>query len=314
MISTELQGPYIQHQVHQKKSFKLLFLKFLFPFYPIKIRHTTHLLVLLALMIAFRIVTQLFSIPLGPTMRIGVTWIPITIMGWIFGPIIGIPLGFLTDTITWAMGGGVWFWMYAIQESLIMIVAGIVAGIYHLRLNAKSWIWDLIFNQIVIVGFLGIGIFSLIYFGKNNFIENNGKTNNAANIFGLGIDSTQILTATTLAVFFVVMEIIMFYFLRQHIKHKKNPRLFLYVSLLVPLLSILFSFVMGTISIIELLNFLSNGRPNNNLINFGAYYYLVPRVLKEIFRDPILILVIVGVLRLAEPNLKQIRNKINNQW
>lgn len=303
-------------------SFKKTFLRFLFPFFPIRLSQTTHLLVLLALMVSLRIITKFFTFPVGPVMRAGITWVPIAMIGWIYGPVLGIFLGIFTDTITWMMSSGTWFWMYALIEPAIMVVAGMIGSIYRLRLYSTKWIYDLIFHQTVLIVFLVISFFGLIYYGTNSFISSNGKFNKGLDLFGLTFKSpqlitkwTQILTGSVLISFFVIIEIIVLYYLTKHVKNKQNPCLFLYVSLLMPLLSVLFSFLLGTIAAIEFFNFLHHGKKeNNNLVNFGFYYYLIPRVIKEVVRNPILIAITIAVLKLVEPNLKQIYNKLRNQW
>lgn len=84
------------------------------------------------------------------------------IMGWFYGPIVGIFLGAVSDTLCYFIAsGGIWFWMYAIQEPIVCFLSGIFAGIYNyrVRLDKKSVTFDLIFNQITIFIF---GIFSYV--------------------------------------------------------------------------------------------------------------------------------------------------------
>lgn len=196
--------------------------------------------------------------------------------------------------------------MYAIQEPLITMLAGLIGGIYHLRRDKQGYLFDYLFNQIVIIGFTAFGIFSLIKYGSLNFSE-------SFDPLGTGVLTTQILTITCLSAFFIISEIFLNFFLIKNFKNKKSPKLFLYVSLLSVLLSIIFSLILGTLSAVEYYRFLHKGNYSKNFITYGAYYYLIPRVVKETFKLPFMILIIVGVLKLSEPNILKIRQHCFNK-
>lgn len=82
---------------------------------------------------AVRLLLQFFSIPLGPALRVSLTWAPTMVIGWIFGPVMGVFVGVVNDSLALAISGGVWFWLYAIQEPLLTMLAGVVGGVYRLR-------------------------------------------------------------------------------------------------------------------------------------------------------------------------------------
>lgn len=294
-----------QFLINKKKKLKVI--NFFFPFYPLKVKNVTNLMVLLAALMAIRFLTQLFSLPIGPTLRLSLNWVPASIIGWLFGPVIGFFTGAVIDTLTFFVQGGVWFWMYAIQEPLITMLAGLISGIYHLRKDKQGYLFDYLFNQIVIIAFTAFGIFSLIKYGDLNF-------SNSFDPIGAGVLTTQILTITCLSVFFVISEVFLNVFLIRSYKNNKSPKLFLYVSLLSVLLSIIFSLVLGTLSAIEYYRFLHKGSYSKNFIIYGAYYYLIPRVVKETFKLPFMVLIIVGVLKLSEPNILKIRQHYFNKW
>jgi len=131
--------------------------KFFFPFSPIKSFRSIRLLFLIAILIALRIVFCFTVIPLKPIgLSISLSWLPVMVLGWYFGPIAGLILGFITDTLSFlVMGGGIWFWMYAIQEPIVGLISGLVAGYVRFRKSKEIkniWI-DITISEIVTVGF-----------------------------------------------------------------------------------------------------------------------------------------------------------------
>lgn len=292
----------------KKKSFKYKLKFFCFPFFPIKLKNTIHLITLLACLIAIRFITQLFSIPVGPSLRISFNWIPMVLIGWLFGPIFGIFIGFITDSITFFISGSIWFWMYAIQEPLIMMFSGIIGSIYRFKKETKNWKWDYSFFQIILLLFLFIAIFVLVRFASNEF------TNSNINPLGMSKKSTVILTSSCLIIFFVIVQTIVILFLFLNKLYRKEFVLFIYVTLLSILLSMFFSFILGTISAIYYFSYISNNNPPSNIIKYGAYYFLIPRVVKESFKVPLNIIILFSVLKIAEPNILLIKQMSYQKW
>ena len=226
-----------------------------------------------------------------------------------FGPVLSLLIGIIVDSITFFISGGVWFWMYAIQEPLIMMLAGIIGSIYRLRLNGKSIIYDYFVFQIITLIFLITGIVVLLQY---SYIELN---NNSVDILGVDKNVTLTLTLTSLITFFVVVQTILHLIVFRNKVNKKYPKLFIYVGLLGMLLSIIFSFVLGTVAAINYYYYISgSNEPSSNFVLYGAYYYLIPRVIKETFKIPFFVLILTGIIKLAEPNLALIKQMKYQKW
>lgn len=135
--------------------------------------------------------------------------------------------------------------MYAIQEPLIACLAGIIAGIYNLRKNIKSYFWDYLFFQTISILFLVISILVLLNFASSKF----DKT--SFDFLGLSRVDTVWLTLSCLILFFVIAQVVLHTLLLYKKFYVKEIILFIYVSLLGMLLSIIFSFILGTIAAIN---------------------------------------------------------------
>ncbi|MCQ2748205.1 MAG: ECF transporter S component [Mycoplasmoidaceae bacterium] len=88
------------------------------------------------------------------------------VIGWYFGPIVGLVFGAITDTISFLLpGGGIWFWMYAIQEPIIGLLSGLVGSVCRIRKSSQTnkITIDIIINQVMVIGFAIISSFALIY-------------------------------------------------------------------------------------------------------------------------------------------------------
>ncbi|WVH36474.1 hypothetical protein SE856_03355 [Mycoplasmoides gallisepticum] len=69
-------------------------IKFFLPFWPLKLRYNIYLISFLALFIALKIVLGIFVVRIGPTISLGISWVGLALIGWIFGPVVAIPIGF----------------------------------------------------------------------------------------------------------------------------------------------------------------------------------------------------------------------------
>ncbi|WP_027123885.1 hypothetical protein [Mycoplasmoides pirum] len=291
------------------KTKKQKLLKFLFPYYPLRWRYSTYLIIFLAALISLRFLTQIFSIPIGPVLRISFNWIPTSLIGWMFGPVLAIPLGIIIDSITFFWSGGVWFWMYAIQEPLIMCLSGIIGGIYQFRKEFKNWIWDYLFLQIIFLFFVSIAIIALLTFASNKFENTN------LDFIGLSRMDTVYLSISVIVIFFVSIQVIIHLLLYYKKIYQKQLILFIYVILLVFLLSIIFSFILGTISAINFYKYISGDNSlSPNFLIYGSYYYLIPRVIKEIFKAPLLIIILVNLVKLSNSYLIKIQQLSYQKW
>ncbi|WP_033160259.1 ECF transporter S component [Mycoplasmoides alvi] len=292
------------------KTKKQKFLKFLFPYFPLKWKYSTQLIVLLAVLISFRLITQIFSLPIGPVLRLSVTWIPTSLIGWFFGPILGIPIGILMDSLTFFWSGGIWYWMYAIQEPLITCLAGIIAGIYNIRKEYKNSIWDYLLFQTIVILFTISSILILLNFASSKFDDA------SLNFLGLNHIDTVLLTISCISIFFIISEIIIHTLLRYKTLYQKQFILFIYTTLLGVLLSIIFSFILGTIAAINFYKyFVSNDNSySKNFLVYGSYYYLIPRVIKETFKMPLIVVNLIPLIRMTNSYMLRIQQMSHQKW
>lgn len=278
-------------------------IKFFLPFWPLKLRYNIYLISFLALFIALKIVLGIFVVRIGPTISLGISWVGLALIGWIFGPVVAMPIGFLTDTLSFFLGGGgVWYWLYAVQEPMIIFTAALFGSIYRIRKNYASNFWDFVFQQILIVGFCISGfIFLSLY---NNADTDRFLVRN--NSFG------TTLSMVFMALFFVFAELISWLLYLKHRKTKESIKLFLYVSTMMITLSILYSLVLGTISINEFLINVVHQKFKTR--DFILSAYLIPRVIKETLRLPILIICAIALIKISEPYLQNFFNLSRLRW
>lgn len=96
-----------------------------------------HSLVMIALLCALDVVLGMFSIPLTPTLKIGVAFIAVAVMGYLFGPVPTALCGFLLDFIKYVVApDGPYFPGFAITE----VLAGLIYGIMLYKKD-KITIW-----------------------------------------------------------------------------------------------------------------------------------------------------------------------------
>ncbi len=278
---------------------KQIFLKTVFPFYPIKFFSTINYIVIIALMLGLRIVLGFFNVNLiSFGISLSFAWLPIYIVGWFFGPIVGLLFGVGTDIINYLIHGGVWFWMYSIQELMIGIIAGIISIIYH-KMKSKPIIFDLIIQKIIIYSF---AIFSIIYLSIHftNIL-------NATFSSGLNINNIQTyfaISIISIIIFVIVIEIVSFSFKRNNFKNEKSfirYKLFIYLTILFVVSTILMSFILGPITFIEFWKYQHNGNLPSNLTKYGFFYYLIPRILKETIKTPIYIVLSFLLISIINP-------------
>lgn len=127
--------------------------------------------------------------------------------------------------------------------------------------------------------------------------------------FGLAGTDTTLLTACCLAAFWLAAQIAVhaLLFARRKGKRRAPPKLFLYVALLCVAASAIFSFLLGTVAAVQYLAFLTGYTASPaNFTAYGAYYYLIPRVVKETFKLPFMVLIVAGALRACGGNLESL--------
>ncbi|QMT98405.1 ECF transporter S component [Mycoplasma tullyi] len=289
--------------VAKKSINKTAIIKFFLPFWPLKLRYNIYLISFLAIFIALKVILGLFVVRIGPTISLGISWVGLALIGWIFGIVAAIPIGFLTDALSFFLGGGdVWYWLFAIQEPMIIFTAGLFGSIYRIRRNYASNFWDFVFQQILILGFCVVGFIFLSLYNNpetNRFLVRN-------NSFG------TTLSMVFMALFFVFSEITSWLLYLKNRKTKESIKLFLYVSTMMITLSILYSLVLGTIAINEYLINVVHQKPKTR--DFILSAFLIPRVIKETLRLPILIICVIALIKISEPYLQNFFNLSRLRW
>lgn len=286
-----------------KQNLKQKILQFIYPFYPHHLFNSVKLMMVLALLITVRIVLGFISIPLpGVGISISIAWVPLMIIGWIYGPIYGFIIGVITDTIGFLISPtAVWFWMYAIQEPLVGLISGIFQGFYYLRINNKNAniIFDILFEQIVIILFSVVGLILLLLWVDTGNIQH--------------FELYKNITIGLLCFYLLVIEIFTFVFIFKGKDNKKTTITFVYSSTLVTLISVIFSFLLGPITAVEYLYYINGAYPQN-YIQYGILFYLIPRIITESIKTPIEAIVLNGSLFVVTPNIIKIKNYLSNQY
>ena len=283
----------------RKDKIKRNVLDFLFP---IRFHRSTsakiRLLIIIGMMIAFRLILALFSVKILPTFRISISKVPIAILGWHIGVVMSLLVGFITNNLAWLMSGTVWYWLYAIQEPLEMMLNALIGFIYNARCKGKKNFGDFIFLQIVIVTFWFLTIFFMLYSSKD-----------IISIFAFGFKTVTIFS---LVVFLLTLELILFISFFK--KKFDNAVLFIYVVMVSTLSSFIFSFILGTFSAIKYFEYV-NGTFSNKYKEYGYLVYLLPRIVKETFRLPLIIAVTFIIQdSICVPCFIQFKHNARNYW
>lgn len=300
----------VYHFKNNKWTKKETILRFLFLLYPIKIRNGISFLLIIALLIAFGMIISLFTIPFFNTgIKIGFTWLPTIIAGWIFGPLPGLIIGAVIDTLCFLINGGIWFWLYAIQEPLVGFIAGIFGFIFLiLKLKTNGIKIGFIFSQCIIHSFLIVTFLTLfltLHFQYNLFQVLYDKDK----LGSIHLTTLLILVGILLGIFYIVIQTIN---IIQYKWKSKNYYFFIVASLCI-LLTFIFSFLLGPISTIEFYKYI-NGKQPNSFIKYGHLYYLIPRIVKESFKTPIYIILLSSLILVIDIHIKKVKLKANNVW
>lgn len=304
---------------HQKTN---KFIKFLFPFWPVKIFKSITGICVLAALLGLSILLNLFKINITAGITISFAWLPGIIIGWYFGPIVGLLMGALIDTINWLIYGGVWFWMYALQEPILGLIVGIISSLFNIIRNTKQhFSICLIINQIMLIGFIISSIFIVFYYTDHNnpFFQSISNVENSTSNM---IKTTQLylrwIILGILLGLFVIVEMIVGYRYYQFKKDMNSNfvrfETFLFITIVALTSTVIFSFLLGPISAIEYYKFLNNTSYVPNLVNYGVMYYLLPRVIKECFKTPIYIIVLTTLVCALNPAIASFKNRIINSY
>ncbi len=303
--------------IDQKETKNLRFSvkKFFFPFSPIKSFRSVRLLFLLAILLALRIVFGLLTIRIAPfALSISIAWVPLMVIGWYFGPVVGLAFGFITDTISFLMaGGGVWFWMYALQEPFVGLISGLIAGWCRYR-KEKEHIHisiDIIINQIMIIGFAVISWVTLLVW-LNPSMHWQGHDEEYEQFYNI----YKWVVIACIALLVIIYEVLMILTMTKKIGKDNHPVMinWIYTSCLVVLTMFIFSIILGPITAVEYMKFINGGITPEPFLKYGSIFYLVPRVAVEAIKVPVEASALFGIVCLFDTKVINIVNKINNSW
>lgn len=298
----------------ETKNTKFKIKKFFFPFSPIKSFRSVRLLFLLAILLALRIVLGVLTIRIAPfNLSISIAWLPIMVMGWYFGPVVGLVMGAITDTISFLISGGVWFWMYAIQEPIVGLISGLVAGLCTFRKSHEKVhiVGDVIVNQILIIGFAVLTyVILIIWLDPSKHFQ--GHDDDYKKFYEI----YKWVAVGGISALLVVYEVLMIITLTKKKKNKDHKIMinFIYTSGLVIVTMLIFSIALGPITAVEYLKFINGGITPDPFLKYGSIFYLVPRVAIEAIKVPLESTALFGVVCLFDKKVESIVNKINNSW
>lgn len=293
-----------------------LILSFFFPTYKFKLFKSTTLIVILASMMGLSFVLGALSIPI-PAFGISLSfaWMPTMVVGWFFGPFVGLFFGFITDSLNFLMHGYLWFWLYAIQEPMVGFISGLIGAVALLsfKLNKKIWI-DFISFQVVILSFAAICLGMMFHFTDPNseLFKRLVKYGHLSETFN---EVVRWFILTLIIVFLGIVETIMirkYYFMKTY-SNTKTFIYFMYGALCCIIMTLIFSFILGPVSAIEYYKFM-NGKQPNSYLKFGVIYYLLPRIVKECVKTPIYIFLFTGVISALRFQVDRVFSDLQNKW
>ncbi|MDR0545586.1 MAG: folate family ECF transporter S component [Mycoplasmataceae bacterium] len=283
--------------------------KFFFPLAPIKVITSLKTMLIIALMIALKIVFELISIPIpGFVVNISFGVVIVLMMGWYFGPVYGLVLGFISDTLCYFIHPtGVWFWMYALQEPLIGMIAGIVGSAYRLRKQTtRNIVIDIVIQQIMFTCFVIFCFVGLVLWTPKNQSDDQ--------YWNSQYQAYRWVCCGLLCLFYLVMEVFTFWYMGVNWKNKENSiLLFTYVTFLALFVIVLFSLALGPWITAKYLAYI-NGYTPSNWVNIGFMYYFIPRVIIDCIKTPIIILLSLGIVFVVDPIIDNAKNGIFNRW
>ena len=125
-------------------------------------------------------------------------------------------------------------------------------------------------------------------------------------------DTYKIVTLVMLGVYIVIMECFTFIQIKGFEKHKERTLIFIYATMLVTIVIILFSFALGPITAVEYLKYV-NGIYPDNYLTYGVIFYLVPRVIVESIKTPLEALAMYGLVLATRPLIRNINNTLQNK-
>lgn len=316
---------------------------FLFPLFPIKVFKHVNFIVILSVLIGLRLALGFASIYLPVVgINISISWVPIIIIGWIYGPIFGFVSGILTDTLSYLIKPTfLWFWLYAIQEPMVGFISGVFASICTIRIGKNifsdtkniglknqifiknrltkfscasrhsqkinvRFIVETLIQQIILISFTTIGAVTLLIWLDGSSFESKSQFDEIFFEYG------KYIVLAAIIAFFLIMEIIIFFILKKCDTSKII--LCFWIINLVFVISVIFSFILGTITAPLYYEYSHNGIKSPSFIKYGFSFYLIPRVIKESIKAPFEIIILLGLIPIAQIYLENAKKRALLKW
>ncbi len=252
-------------------------------------------MVLAGIFVGLFIISGLFiNIKIQGVMNVGITFIFLIIFGLTFGPIKGVGVALIADTITLSLGQygiGAWMWEYEI----ITVGIPVMAWLFKHMFNAKQknwWISMIIVNLIAIIGILTVIIISY----NNPLIHKASKRS-------LRFDSNTQIMIYTISSLFVLVQLGMF--ILYGFKRSDKIKLFISITTLVTMIIIVWIWIWGPIAYVRFLQRLSNqghSRYPSSHYTYERYYQIAlwARILKTPIIIPIYVTILIPLYKACE--------------
>ncbi len=260
-------------------------------------------IVLSGIFVGIFIISGLFiNIKIQGVMNVGITFVFLIIFGLILGPIKGVFIALIADTITLALGQygiSAWMWEYEVITVGIPIMAWAFKHMFNVR-QKRWWISMVLINFIAI-----LGIFIVIIISYNNPLIHSVSHKT------FKFDTSTQIMIYTIAVIFSLIQIGMFAL--YWFKRKENIKLIISITTLVTTAIIVWVWVWGPIAYIRFLQRLSNQGHSHYPTSHYTYerYYQIAlwaRVLKTPIVVPIYVAILIPLYKACEISI----NKFNN--
>ena len=289
--------------IKTKKNIKKFFFPISKPFSSVK---TLTFIAIIFTLYIFLVLCTMYSV-----LNFSISWIPIMVLGWYLGPIYSCFLTIVFDNIRFfllSQVGGLWFWLYAIQAPLVALISGLFGGIFYYRINSikSSIIFDVIFNNLIVIIFFIFTTFMLL-----SFVNNSTKFKGSEKIETFFLNTYKWIAISLLAFGLVSFETIIIINFRCNLQKKKDfisqILILCYCSSLVLVIMFIFPYVLQPIATIEYCKYC--GFPNKSFL-----FYLIPQTFRQSIIVPIEIFVLKTIILLAQKQFNEINDQINNQW
>ncbi|NQZ28937.1 MAG: ECF transporter S component [Mycoplasmatales bacterium] len=259
------------------------------------IRISVYEIVLAGIFVGLYIISGLFiNIKIQGVMNVGITFVFLMIFGLIFGPIKGVFIALIADTITLSLGQygiGAWMWEY----EMITVGIPIMAWLFKHMFNAKQknwWISMIIINVIAIIGIIIVIIISY----NNPLIHTASKKT-------LKFDTNTQIMIYIVAGIFIFIQLGMFILYK--LKRNDKVKLLISITTLVTMIIIVWIWIWGPIAYVRFLQRLSNQGHSHYPISHYTYerYYQIAlwaRILKTPIIIPIYVAILIPLYKVCE--------------